>query len=490
MKRWLILLLLIAGITQGAEKPNILWIYVEDLNPWMSCYGVDNPTPHIDALAKRGVRFETCFVPAPVCSPSRSALITGMMPTTIGVQNHHSSRTVHSAHYLPEKIKTLPEIFHNAGYHVFNNGKDDYNFMYRRSDLYTGTDIPSYWYTWEGTGSWKDRKPGQPFFGQIHLEGGKASMSWGVYDAFKDRKDPAEVPIPPYYPDHPAIRKMIAETYDCVRITDNEVGEIIEQLKKDGLLENTIVFFFTDHGYKGPRHKQFCYDGGLHVPLIIAGPSIEKGKVRPDLVSSLDVSATTLALAGIPIPDYMESRDLFAPDYHRDYVISTRDRCDFTIDRIRAVRTQRFKYIRNFLTDRPLMQPNYREPRPEMKAIRTLYAEGKLTPEQAQFWQEERVPEELYDLEKDPHEIHNLATEPAYADELGKLRAILEKWIKETDDKGQYPENPEDLRFMMERWGDKCTNPEYEAARSTPLPGSPEKRVIDQAKQKAAQKRK
>ena len=491
MNKWIATLLLGVSASFGAERPNVLWIYIEDINPeFFSCYGSAFPTPNIDALAESGIRFDKCFAPAPVCSASRSSLITGMMPTTIGVQNHHSSRTVHSAHYLPENIKTLPELFRAAGYHVFNNGKDDYNFMYRRQDFYTGTDIPSYWYTWEGTGSWKDRKPGQPFFGQIHLEGGKASMSWGVYDAFKDRTDPAEVPVPPYYPDHPVIRSMIAETYDCARITDAEVGGIMENLKQDGLLDNTVVFFFADHGYKGPRDKQFCYDGGLHIPLIIADPRKNGGEVRGDLVTSLDVSATTLALAGIPVPEVMESRDLFAPDYHHDYIVATRDRCDFTIDRIRAVRTDRFKYIRNCLTDRPLMQPNYREPRAEMKLMRKLHAEGKLTPAQDQFWQETRVPEELYDLENDPHEIHNLAADPTYADTLKKLSGILDKWIAETNDQGQYPENPEDLRFMMQRWGDKCTAPEYEAARSTPLPGSPEKRIVDNAKRDAARKKK
>ena len=406
------------------------------------------------------------------------------------MHNHHSSRTVHSAHYLPEHIQTLPELFRAAGYHVFNNGKDDYNFMYKRQDLYTGADQPSYWYTWEGTGSWNDRKEGQPFFGQINVEGGKASMSWGVYDAFRDRADPVDVKVPPYYPDHPVIRKMIAETWDCARMTDNDVEKILVDLERDGLLDNTVVFFFADHGFKGPRHKQFCYDGGLHVPLIISNPWKKGNEVRTDLVSSLDISATTLALAGIPVPDQMESRDLFAPDYQRDYVISTRDRCDFTIDRIRSVRTEKFKYIKNCLTDRPLMQPNYREPRAEIKLMRKLHAEGKLTPEQDQFWQEERVPEELYNLENDPHEIHNLAGDPNYADELKKLRGILDNWMSETEDQGQYPENPEDLRFMMLRWGDKCTAPEYEVARSTPLPGSPEKRVVDNAKRDAARKKK
>jgi arylsulfatase A-like enzyme len=230
-----------------------------------------------------------------------------------------------------------------------------------------------------------------------------------------------------------------------------------------------VVFFFTDHGMRFWRHKQFCHDGGLHVPLIVAWFGTDKvasGKVREDLVSGIDIGATSLGLAGIGIPEYMEGRDLFAADFEpREYVISARDRCDYTIDRIRTVRTQQYRYIRNFKTDRPYMQPNYRDGWESSRLMRKLYADGKLNEVQARFWAKERPEEELYHIAKDPHETVNLAGDPRYADVLSRHREILEKWVAETDDKGQYPEKPEGLRFMLEYWGNKCTNPEYDAVR-------------------------
>ena len=391
------------------------------------------------------------------------------MPTTLGLHNHQSSRSLESAIYLPDDVKTLPELFRDAGYYTFNRGKDDYNFMYRRDRLYDGAYVPHYWYGWAGEGHWRHRQPNQPFFGQIQLYGGKEPQ---VQDP-TDNIDRNLVDLPPYYPDHPVLREEWAKHHDCIRVTDQHVGALLEELRADGLLENTIVFFFSDHGMKGMRHKQFCYDGGLHVPLIITDyrrqAVLQTGAVRTDLVSSIDVAATSLTLAGIPIPEYMESRDLFASDFvPRDYIIAGRDRCDFTIDHIRAVRTQRYKYLRNFLTDRPLMQPNYRDGSEPYLVQKQLYAEGKMTAEQAQFWSQERPAEELYDLQSDPHEIHNLADNPQYSDVLEKLRAVLENWMKETDDQGQYPESVEGLRFMYERHGERCVNPEFEIVRNTP----------------------
>jgi arylsulfatase A-like enzyme len=219
------------------------------------------------------------------------------------------------------------------------------------------------------------------------------------------------------------------------------------------------------------RHKQFCYDGGLHVPFIMSWLGEPQrlggaGIVREDLVSGLDIAATSLALAGIEIPAYMESRDLFAPGFEpREHVISARDRCDYTIDRIRSVRTRRFHYIRNFMLDRPYMQPNYRDAWEITRTMRTLHAEGKLDPIQDRFWSDERPGEELYDLETDPHEIDDLADRSEFAGELERHRAILEDWIRATDDKGRYPEDTAGLKYMFDWWGDKCVNPEYDQFR-------------------------
>jgi arylsulfatase A-like enzyme len=277
--------------------------------------------------------------------------------------------------------------------------------------------------------------------------------------------------LPPYYPDHPAVREDWAQHIDSAQITDDEVGEIVESLRADGLLENTVIFFFSDHGMRLWRHKQFCYDSGLHVPFIMSWPGNPgklggEGKIREDLINGIDIAATSLALAGIEIPAYMESRDLFARELTpREYVISARDRCDYTIDRIRTVRTKRFRYIRNFLLDRPYMQPNYRDAWEITQAMRQLHAQGQLDVIQDRFWSEKRPPEELYDLQNDPHEIDNLADRPEFEDELVRHRKILENWIRETDDKGQYPEDTANLKHMFDWWGEKCVNPEYDRFR-------------------------
>ncbi|MFC1726705.1 sulfatase [candidate division KSB1 bacterium] len=457
-------------------RPNILWIAVEDISPLMSCYGYDvNPTPHLDRLAEEGIRFANTFMPAPVCSPCRSALITGMMQTTLGTHNHHSSRSEESAIYLPEGFKTIPELFRDAGYFTFNHGKDDYNFRYNRELLYSGEYSTHKLYGKSGKAiDWNNRKPGQPFFGQIQLSGGKEIYRRDFKTRVLRPVDRNAFDLPPYYPDHPLIWEDWAQHLDSIQITDEKVGAIIERLREDGVLDNTVVFFFSDHGMRLWRHKQFCYDSGLHVPFIVNWPGNPErlggaGIVREDLVNGLDIGATSLALAGIPIPDYMESRDLFAKHFkHRGFVISARDRCDYTIDRIRTVRSKRYRYIRNYYIDRPYMQPNYRDAWEITKIIRKLHSEGKLDDIQDRFWSEERPGEELYDLENDPFEINNLADNPQFAEELNRHRNILENWIKETDDKGQYPEDAANLKFMYDQWGDKCVNPEYDIFRKTP----------------------
>ena len=443
---------------QATERPNILWLYVEDMNDWMGCYGDQLvKTPAIDSLATHGVRFDRAYMPAGVCSATRSALITGTMQTTFGIHNHRSSRdnsmkifpglgTIH----LPKEVKTLPELFRKAGYYTYNKGKDDYNFVYDRSALYAGTN------------HWSGRKKGQPFFAQIQLRGGKNKPIKAV--------SPAKVPIPPYYPDTSIVRREIAHHYDCVRKTDQEVAAILEELKKDKLLDNTVIFFFTDHGMRLLRHKQFVYEGGVKVPLVVQWPAgkelVSPATVRKDLVSGIDISVTSLALAGIAIPPYMEGRNLFSPTYKpRSFVVSARDRCDYTIERIRTIRTERYRYLRNFLTDRPWMQPQYRDGRDYTKEMKALFAAGKLTPVQARFMGPKKPAEELYDHSTDPHEINNLATNPGYSKILEAHRKLLTGWMKKTGDKGQEPESAAGLAQVYFRWKGTCVNPEYEPVR-------------------------
>jgi len=457
----------------GRKRPNILWITVEDISPLMSCYGyASNPTPHLDRLAENGVRFTRTFMPAPVCSPCRSALITGMMQTTTGRHNHHSSRSEATALHLPDGVRTLPELFREAGYFTFNHGKDDYNFWYDREDLYTGAYTTHELYGKSGREiDWNAREPGQPFFGQIQLRGGKHVYNRRFPEMVRKPVSRDAFGLPPYYPDHPMVREDWARHLDSIQVTDEEVGRIIDRLQQDGVLDETVIFFFSDHGMRLWRHKQFCYDSGLHVPFIMSwsgnpGRLGGNGAIREDLVNGLDITATSLALVDIPVPEYMESHDLFSNRHvPGEAVISARDRCDFTIDRIRTVRTDRYRYIRNFLTDRPWMQPNYRDDWEITKVMRRLHAEAELDPVQDRFWAGDRPAEELYDLNDDPHEIRNLAEDPALSDELQRHRAILEAWIAETDDKGRYPEDIPNLKYMFDWWGDRCVNPEYDIFR-------------------------
>lgn len=462
------------GFKDNETQPNILWVMLEDTAPLIGAYGTSIiPTPNIDKLAESGVLFTNAFMPAPVCSPSRSSMITGMMSTSIGVHNHHSSRTPESSIKLPDHIKTIPEVFKKAGYFTFNNGKDDYNFSYNRLDLYSQDYMQHALYGKKGVNlEMSEIKNHTPFFGQIQLMGGKEIFSSSFKERVKTPVDRSKVQLPPYLPNHPTIVEEYANHLDAIQITDRRVGKIMAELKDNDLLDNTIIFFFSDHGMRLTRNKQFLYDGGLHVPLIMAdfrsNKKSVKGTINEQLVSGLDLGTTSLALANISIPKYMEGKDIFDKDSKpREYVISTRDRCDFTIDRIRSVRSKKFKYIKNFMTDRPYTQPTYMnvDGVKFVKVMEQLNAEGKLNANQELFFSDTRPLEELYDLENDPYELNNLAANPEYAGILTEYANVLNKWIIETDDKGQYPEDEENLKLMLGIWGKHAVNPEYEPLR-------------------------
>ena len=315
----------------------------------------------------------------------------------------------------------------------------------------------------------------KPLFIQLQLKGGKNS---GHYEgAVATTATPAttsshpvftypdDVEVMPYYPDLPSVRHEIAHHYDCIRQTDDEVGLIIDTLKQHGFYENTVIFFWTDHGMKLPRHKQWLYEGGVRVPMIVAGPEIPVGTSRQDLVSGIDITSTTLALAGVEQPVHMEGENIFADDFGRNYVFSARDRCDFTIERVRAVTGNRFKYIRNFKDDRPFMQPQYRDAIDFVIDIKEYYQAGKMNEVQSFMMSEVRVPEELYDLENDPDEIRNLADDPNYTELLAEYRNVLDQWIKQSGDKGQTDESVDLLEGVLDQWGERAVNPEYDKTR-------------------------
>lgn len=427
------------------ERPNILWIVVED----MSChFGYNGEklvnTPHVDRLANEGIVFRNAYVTAPVCSASRSAMIAGMYQTSIGAHHHRSSRGTEKID-LPEGIKTIPEMFKAAGYYTSNCqiefdrvGKTDYNFVYENDDLYNGTD-------------WRGRAVGQPFFAQVQLRGGKLRQGQapkmnplaekGVKEAGLYIKED-QVTLPPYYPDVPAFRQDWALYLNTVQYTDMEVGIIMERLKNENLLDNTIVIFITDHGISNARGKQFLYDEGAKIPFIVWAPKKFQPQVKEDLINHIDMAATSLQLAGIEIPEYMDAIPLLGENYQpRDYIVTARDRCDETVDHIRSVRKGNLKYIKNYLPQRPYLQPcAYKDKKYMLIALKELDKEGKLNETQQLVTAKIRPAEELYDLNSDPFEINNLAGNENYREQLTELRNILKNWEVETGDKGVNPE--------------------------------------------------
>ncbi|VTS04486.1 sulfatase family protein [Tuwongella immobilis] len=448
-----------AGQLRAADtptpRPNIVWVVVDDMSANFSCYGEKQiSTPNVDRLAKEGVKFERAFVTAPVCSACRSALITGCYQTTIGSHHHRSGRGVETI-TLQNGVVPVPKLFQQAGYYTciggFNAagkrlGKTDYNFEWDRS-IYDGND-------------WAGRKPGQPFFMQVQLHGGKyrgqgPNPAWQarIRQEFGSNTDPNQVTLPTVYPRDPVLLQDWADYLDCCRFTDREVGQLISRLEREGILDQTVIIFITDHGISHARGKQFLYDQGIHVPLVIRGPGLKPGSVRTDLVEHIDLAATSLGLAGIAIPKWMQGRNWFAADYTpKSAVFAARDRCDETMEHLRSVRTDRWKYIRNYLHQRPHLQPNhYKDDKAIVKRLRELHAANQL-PELTErlLFAPTRPREELYDLQADPEELTNLADDPKSAAQLQAMRKLLSDWERESGDQGVKPESPSRYQSDMD----------------------------------------
>ena len=469
--------ILSASLVSANDRPNIVWIIPDDMSAHFSCYGETAiQTPNVDRLAASGVKFNNAYVTAPVCSTCRSAFITGMYQTSINAHHHRSGRGAQKIH-LPDHIKLVPKLFQDAGYHTSITGwplngklgKTDYNFQWDES-VYDGND-------------WSGRDPGQPFFAQIQTQGGKLrgkdASGWDKVQSAAEKKFGSRTPddavkLPPYYPDHPDVVRDWAAYLDSVRMTDAMVGEVIERLSKEGVLEKTLVVFMTDHGISHARGKQFLYDEGIHVPLVIAGPGAASGTVRDDPVEHIDIAALSLAAAGITIPESMQARDILAADYvPRQAVFAARDRCDETVDHIRSVRSRDFKYIRNFLPQRPYLQPcAYKDAKAILIALREYHTAGKLNDIQQSLFRQTRPREELYDVNRDPFEIHNLAADPAYAEQLTDMRVRLDHWMDETDDKGRVAESESMYDSDMKVYIDKLKSPKFDPSRAETLLGN------------------
>lgn len=418
------------------ERPNIVWIIGDDLGCELGCYNYPLVrTPHMDSLAAGGVRFTQAHTTGPVCSASRSAFNTGLYQTSLGAHNHRSHRK--DGYTLPANAKLITTRLREEGYFTANvlkiaegvagTGKTDFNFTAPQP--------------FDGT-HWTQRKDGQPFFAQVNFIEPHKGKAFTDARRQQNLVDPAKVELPPYYPDHPVIRDEMANYLDAVNLLDYKIGVLMDSLKKTGALENTAIFMFGDNGRCLVRGKQWLYDYGTHVPLIAHYPGVTKaGAVREDPVVMIDMTATTLEWAGVKLPEYFHGRSLFGAT-HRDYIVTARDRCDETVDRIRAVRDRRYKYIRNFMPERPYTQYNdyIKKQYPTRTVLEELHAAGKLNAIQEQFMAPRKPDVEFYDTAADPFEVNNLAAAPAQKQRVAAFSKRLTDWMESTKDLGGVPE--------------------------------------------------
>jgi N-sulfoglucosamine sulfohydrolase len=457
------------AVSPSKPPPNILWIVGENLKLDLGCYGAKNvKTPVLDGLAEKGMRYTHVFSTSPVCAPSRSAFFVGMYQTTTDTHNMRSHRS--DGFRLPEGVRPITHRLKDVGYFTANiktigdqevgSGKLDLNFV-NEGKLYD-------------TNKWEDLKTHQPFFAQVNT----LEAEYDIYDRQTWRQPRVEwkgertheqiatehnVTPPPYYPDHPLVRKEWARYLNSVSGMDKTIGRILRQLEQDGVADDTVIIFFGDNGRIEPRGIHWCYDTGLHVPMIVHWPknypapaNYRPGTVSDRVISLIDVTPTTLGFAGIRRPMGMQGRaflgDRLGPP--RQFAFSARDRIDETVNRIRSVRGKRYHYLRNYHPDRHFTSLNrYKEKCFPIKPLmRKLMAEGKLSGPAAELMSERVAEEQLFDTDRDPHEIHNLAdsADPKHRETLIRMRAALDVWIVETQDQGVFAE-PDEIVAPFEK---------------------------------------
>jgi len=417
---------------QPAHRPNFLWIVSEDNDPFLGCYGDAHArTPNLDKLAADGVLYQNAFANAPVCAPSRCTLITGMYASSLGTMH------MRSQYQIPQDVRPFTQLLREAGYYCTNPGKKtDFNF--------------SNWQprkTYDGQGDWSGRKSGQPFFCVYNFMTTHESCLHGstVHEEYLKE----DFQLPPYHPDTPEIRSNWVEYYHKITRMDEQAGDVIRRLEADGLADDTIVFYFSDHGGILPRSKRFCYDSGLHVPLIIRfgknfqnlapGPA---GSRLDRLVSFIDITPSILGMAGVAVPSYMQGEPFLGPNVAqpRQYTYGFRNRMDETYDMMRTIRDKQFRYVRNYMPHRIYGEHlNYLWLMPATVSWEREFRAGRCNELQSVFWNE-KPSEELYDELADHYEIHNLAEDPKYENALKRLRQALHEHLLKTRDTGFLPE--------------------------------------------------
>ena len=492
-----------ARLPQAAEvrppsRPNIVWISNEDMSPRLGAYGdALARTPVLDRLARESIRYTHAFTTAPVCAPSRAAIITGMYQTTLGAQ--HMRTTEDRVPELPGPylavppfyVKAFPEYLRAAGYYTSNRAKTDYQFG-----------VPfTIWDDLGRTAHWRNRPDqNQPFFSVFNLEVTHESQIFPTSPARKGKPlvtSPANVRVPPYYPDTPVVREELARMYDNIADMDTEVGEILRQLEDDGLAANTIVFYWSDHGDGVPRAKRSLYDSGLRVPLMIrwpafaeatagrpqpVAPPVSAGVVSDQLVSFIDLAPTVLALAGVEIPVHLQGRVLLGPKAAPapEFVFAARDRMDIEYDMMRSARDARFLYIRNFAPELPYAgHIIYRNQSAIMQEWFRLQAQGTLTGAPALWMRTRRPAEELYDTAADPHQIRDIAAEVAHRPTLERMRKAVTDWMAHAGDQGLVNE-PEMIQRMWPGGAQPETaQPYIVPRRTTDAPSRPASITLD-----------
>ena len=451
------------GSQTRTDPPNILFLVSEDNSAFLGAYGDPYAhTPNLDELAENGILYENAFANAPVCAPSRSTIITGMYANSLG------SHQMRSRVEIPEEFRFFPYYLRQAGYYTVNRQKKDYNIV----DQQEVWDDDQWW---EYDDMLKDREDGQPFFAMFNtfmsheskIHGERENDMLPYYrdsaigsmtgtaasderlEQFNYMHESGSVPTPPYHPDTPEMLADWARYYDCMSMMDDEMGEMLANMERDGLLENTIIFYFSDHGGVLGRSKRFTFESGLHVPFIVYVPEQyrhlapgEPGSRTDRVISLLDLGPTALNVAGIEIPDHFQGSPFMGPDSdaEQEYAYGFRGRMDERYDFSRTVRDKNFRYIRNYMPHRPWGQRlNYLWRAESMGSWEQAYVNGETDEYESRFW-ESKPAEELYDIHADPHNVDNLAHDPEYREVLEEMRQANQEWMLRINDKNFIPE--------------------------------------------------